>query len=96
MMCNWSVTATELKRNLGKYLLFVSTEEIYITKNGKTVAKLANSNQDRVDLSQSLFGILPQNMTLDEAKAERLVLVTKDPWGLKGSYGVQIEDWTME
>ena len=67
-----SITATELKRNLGKYLLLAATEEIYITKNGKTVAKLSNPNQDRVDLAQSLFGILPQNMTLDEAKAERL------------------------
>ena len=30
------------------------------------------------------------------AKAENLILVSKDPWGLKKSYGVQIEDWTME
>ena len=34
-----SVTATELKNNLGKYLLLSATEDIYITKNGKVVAK---------------------------------------------------------
>ena len=30
-----SITATELKMNLGKYLLLSATEDIYITKNGK-------------------------------------------------------------
>ena len=30
-----SITATELKNNLGKYLLLSATEDIYITKNGK-------------------------------------------------------------
>ncbi len=28
-----SITATELKMNLGKYLLLSQTEDIYITKN---------------------------------------------------------------
>ena len=30
-----SITATELKSNLGKYLLLAATEDIFITKNGK-------------------------------------------------------------
>lgn len=67
-----SITATELKLNLGKYLLLSATEDIYITKNGKVVAKLSNPNQDRVDMAKSLFGILPQDITLEEAKKERL------------------------
>ena len=54
-----SITATELKNNLGKYLLLSATEDIYITKNGKVVAKLTNPYQDRVDVAKSLFGILP-------------------------------------
>ena len=29
-----SITATELKSNLGKYLLLAATEDIFITKNG--------------------------------------------------------------
>ena len=33
-----SVTATELKNNLGKYLVLSATEDIFITKNGKVVA----------------------------------------------------------
>lgn len=67
-----SVTATELKNNLGKYLLLSATEDIFITKNGKVVAKLTNPHQDRVDIAKSLFGILPKNADLEEAKAERL------------------------
>ena len=37
-----SITATELKSNLGKYLLLAATEDIFITRNGKVVAKLSN------------------------------------------------------
>ncbi len=44
-----SITATELKMNLGKYLSLSETEDIYITRNGKVVAKLTNPFQDRVD-----------------------------------------------
>ena len=29
-----SITATEFKMNLGKYLMLSETEDIYITKNG--------------------------------------------------------------
>lgn len=67
-----SITATELKNNLGKYLLLSATEDIYITKNGKVVAKLTNPNRDRIDLAKSLFGILPKDADFDEAKAKRL------------------------
>ena len=67
-----SNTATELKSNLGKYLLLAATEDIFITRNGKVVAKLSNPHQDRVDIAKSLFGILPADVTLEEAKEERL------------------------
>lgn len=49
------VTATELKLNLGQYLNLVLSEDIWITKNGKIVAKLVNSNISAVD---SISGIL--------------------------------------
>lgn len=70
-----TITATELKSNLGKYLLLATKEDIFITRNGKVVAKLSNPNQDRVDIAKSLFGILPANMTLEEAKDERLAQI---------------------
>lgn len=67
-----SITATELKNNLGKYLLLAATEDIFITRNGKVVAKLSNPYQERVDIANSLFGILSTDITLEEAKQERL------------------------
>ena len=67
-----SITATELKQNLGRYLLMAATEDVFITKNGKVVAKLSNPNQDRVNMTKSLFGVLPQDITLEEAKNERI------------------------
>ena len=63
-----SVTATELKANLGKYLILAATEDIFITQYGKVIAKLTNPFQDRVEIAESLFGILPQTMTLEEAR----------------------------
>lgn len=66
-----SITATEFKMNLGKYLTLSQTEDIYITRNGKVVAKLSNPNQDRVDIAKSLFGVIPADMTLEEAQEER-------------------------
>lgn len=67
-----SITATELKNNLGKYLLLSATEDILITKNGKVVAKLVNPHQNRVETAKSLFGILPKDADIDKTRAERL------------------------
>ena len=36
------VTATEFKNNFGKYLDLIEHEDIFITRNGKTVAKIVN------------------------------------------------------
>lgn len=67
-----SITAAELKENLSKYLLLAATEDIYITQEGKVIAKLSNPHQDRVDIAKSLFGVLPADLTLEEAREERL------------------------
>ena len=67
-----SITATELKNNLGKYLLLSATEDVFITKNGKVVAKLTNPHKDRVEVAKSLFGILPKDADFEDARKERL------------------------
>ncbi|MDR2493305.1 MAG: type II toxin-antitoxin system Phd/YefM family antitoxin [Coriobacteriales bacterium] len=67
------VTATEFKSNIGRYLSLVATEDIFITKNGKSVAKLSSTNQDKVDIMESLFGIIPDDgVDYRKFKAERL------------------------
>ena len=70
--CTMSITATELKTNLSKYLLLSATEDIYITKNGKIISKLSNPFQERVDVAKSLFGVISSDITLEEATEERL------------------------
>ena len=68
-----SITATELKENLGKYLQLAATEEVFITKNGRVIAKLSNPYQDLVEAAKSLAGIIPADITLEEAREERLM-----------------------
>ena len=67
-----SITATELKANLGKYLLMAATEDVYVTRNGRTVAKLTAPYQNKLDTVDSLCGSIPAGMTLEESKEERL------------------------
>lgn len=67
-----SITATELKMNLSKYLTLASTEDVYITKNGKVIAKLTNPNQSRIDIVKSLLGAVPNDVSYEEAREERL------------------------
>ncbi|MCM1046354.1 MAG: hypothetical protein NC417_12665 [Candidatus Gastranaerophilales bacterium] len=54
------------------HLILAETEDIYITRNGKVVAKLSNPYQDRVDVAKSLFGVIPADMDLEETREERL------------------------
>ena len=67
-----SITATELKMNLGKYLLASATEDIYITKNGKVIAKLTSPYQDRIETAKSIIGVIPNDITVESSREERL------------------------
>lgn len=66
------VTATELKKNLGKYLDLADKEDIIITKNGKRIAKLTSATEDKMAIVKSLIGVLPSDVRLERAKEERL------------------------
>lgn len=69
---NMLITSTELKNNLGKYLDMAKENDIYITKNGKTVAKLSSPYQTKIDLVNELYGSVPDSIDFDEVKKERL------------------------
>ena len=62
-----SITATELKENLGRYLQLASEEDIFITRNGKVVAKLSSPYQDLLETAKNLAGIISADITLEEA-----------------------------
>ncbi len=67
------VTATEFKNNIGKYLALVATEDILITKNGKTIARLSGAKPNKAEIVRSLVGIIPNDgTTLEQAREERL------------------------
>ena len=67
-----TITATELKENLSKYLLLSATEDVFITKHGRVLTKLTNPFQDRVETAKSLFGCIPAEISPEQAKEERL------------------------
>ena len=66
------ITATEFKNNIGKYLTLVDREDVVITRNGKTIAKLTNTREDKVKMAESLFGILPHDASIEQSREERL------------------------
>lgn len=67
------VTATEFKTNFGMYLGMLVNEDIFITKNGKTIAKVTNPNISAVDaLSGMLEGKISQDYDKNDLKNERL------------------------
>jgi len=66
------ITATEFKANIGKYLAKASQEDIIITKNGKRIAKLTDATENKTDIVKSLIGILPNGVTREESREERL------------------------
>lgn len=47
------VTSTEIKNSFGKYIRLCHGEPVYITKNGKTIAKLVNHNEKDDILEES-------------------------------------------
>ena len=68
------VTATEFKTNLGKYLEMASSQDIFITKNGKCIARLTSPAVNKLALLDDLVGIVPQEKAMDEntIREERL------------------------
>ncbi|MBO4388926.1 MAG: type II toxin-antitoxin system Phd/YefM family antitoxin [Spirochaetales bacterium] len=68
-----TITATELKENLGYYLGFVAKESVCITKNGKAVAVLTSPAFQKLEALNSLIGIIPDDgKTADDYRAQRL------------------------
>ena len=68
------VTATEFKSNLGKYLDMVATQDVYITKNGKNIARLTSPSTNKLAVLDELVGVAFQSADMDEdtVRKERL------------------------
>lgn len=59
------ITTTELKTNIARYIALANKEDIIITRNGNMVAKIIGQKSDKVEMAQSLFGIL-KDTEIDE------------------------------
>ncbi len=68
------ITATEFKSNLGKYLDIAMKQDIYITKNGKNIARLTSPNINKLEVLDKLVGIIPDDGRTDNEsiRQERL------------------------
>lgn len=69
-----TVTATEIKNNFGKYLQeAIDGNEIIIIKNGKEVARLISKDKTISYLSDSLLGILKNDISEEDINEERIL-----------------------
>lgn len=66
------VTATEFKTNFGKYLDMLTKEDIFITRNGKTIAKVINPLVSAVDSLRGMLKNVPSDIDMDSLREERL------------------------
>lgn len=70
------ISVSDLKANTGKYVSMAQEDDIFITKNGKVVAKLVTAKVDKVESLnrlKSLFsGVEITDDDVDAAREERL------------------------
>lgn len=73
------ITLTELKNNLGKYVVMSQKEDILVTKNGKIISRLTEpfsarkEKMEKQRIARQLVGsIKGEYMSLDDIRMERL------------------------
>ena len=76
---NMEITLTELKENLGKYVVLSQKEDILVTKNGKIVSRLTEpfsvrkEKMEKKRIARKLVGSIKVDyVSLDDIRAERL------------------------
>ncbi len=69
-----TITATEFKKNLSKYMHLSLTEDVLITSNGKPITLLTNPKKDKYDDFLSICGSVTDydyEKALDEREMKR-------------------------
>ena len=75
------ITATELKKNLGKYLAIANKEDIIVTRNGIPIAQITVPKDENMSLVNKLIGIIPDDgYTIEDARRERLTKNEDNHW----------------
>lgn len=57
------ITTTQLRKKLNEYLDLSKTEDVYVMRKGKIIAKITNPYADKLGLLRSLKGSLSLNMS---------------------------------
>ena len=72
-MLTTMATATEMQNNFGHYLKMVlNGQQIIITRNGKEVARVVPREHAESYLTDSLTGILHEELSWEDARRERI------------------------
>jgi len=75
------IALSDLKINVGKYVDLAETEDVVITKYGKPAARIIRFDREpwylkkipeKITSVEQLFGTLPNDIDLDDARNERL------------------------
>ncbi|EEG78602.1 type II toxin-antitoxin system Phd/YefM family antitoxin [Dethiobacter alkaliphilus] len=68
------ITATEFKNKVGEYLELSQKEEVIISKNGKSIAKLVAIDENEYPATKALTGVFEKAASYDSVrvKGERL------------------------
>ncbi len=69
-----TATATEMQNNFGRYLALVQGgNEVIVTKNGKEIGRFIPKTKAVSYLTDSLTGILSNELDIEQEKNERLM-----------------------
>lgn len=71
-----TITTTEFRNNLGKYLSLSQTEDVLITHNGKVISKLTNPFANRGESTKRQ----PKLQTLDTMSKEEFDAMMEDSY----------------
>lgn len=66
-----TITATEFKRNFGRYAVLAQHEELVVMKKGKVMFKTFPPKAEAVKEFESLLNILPHDATIGVDPNER-------------------------
>lgn len=67
-----TVTSTEFKANFNKHIEMIANEDVYITENGKTIARVVDARKSAVDNLRGLLKGAPQDTSVKTIREERL------------------------
>lgn len=70
------VTATEFKSNFDKYLELIAQEDIFITRSGKTIAKVVNPHISAVDSLRGMLQGVSSDIETDSLREDRATAFT--------------------